>query len=320
MFTMTELDKNLHFRFLTELDNALEGAADKKRKIKIMLFGGSALTILNMKRFTKDIDFIIDRKSLSQYHESEIRKLVANMSTFFEDHKAVLKSDALDFYIDRIVRFGLPDDYLEYGMKLPKKYKYIEVYLLSLEDIIVTKIDRFGEQDKADIISIMSQNDISLSTFEDRFELWRSRYQSDRVGSVHTFERNFEAFKEFFEEIVQVKESIKKIKKNLLDKKGFIAWKSEEKEEKIQRIITALEALELHERHGLAVFSKHVIDKNFRKKVKILSDEQAKAFHWLLAFLPKVLEMYEKGEFEKEYNVPHQYINEKLISIARELE
>ncbi|MGC1131429.1 MAG: DUF6036 family nucleotidyltransferase [Nitrososphaeraceae archaeon] len=125
------LDKNRLFEFLEEIDKELDF------EITLVAVGGTALTLLDVKPSTIDIDFTVPN-----YFE-EFRDFLLTLSHGFK----------IDLYHDSMVFTQiLPEDYLKKS-KLIKTPQLKKISLRSLDpiDIVVTKIGRLNDRDKQDI-------------------------------------------------------------------------------------------------------------------------------------------------------------------------
>ena len=117
--------------FLSEIDEKLE------KKIILVAAGGTALTLLNSKDSTKDVDFTIPHE-----HYDEFKKAEHMTQTNFR----------VDVWTSGLVfSQQLPDDYLEKSIFIKTQLKNIELRALNPIDIIVTKIGRLDERDQQDI-------------------------------------------------------------------------------------------------------------------------------------------------------------------------
>ncbi|NHJ33758.1 MAG: hypothetical protein FK732_12940 [Asgard group archaeon] len=127
---MMQLDKTILYDFLDTLDDELS------RTFIVVAVGGTAMTLLNLKPSTIDIDFMV---SSSDY--SEFQKALTNLSHGFK----------VDVYVDGMVfSQDLPDDYLEKSIPI---VDFDHIYLRALHpiDVVVTKIGRLNERDLQDI-------------------------------------------------------------------------------------------------------------------------------------------------------------------------
>ena len=114
-------DKKALLEFLEILNG------DLTKKITLVAVGGTAMTLLDLKPSTIDIDFTIPSNDLPEFERA-------------------LKGNPPGFKIDRwadgyVFCQSLPNDYLDKSIKI-KKYSHIQLKALQLVDIVVTKIGR----------------------------------------------------------------------------------------------------------------------------------------------------------------------------------
>ena len=140
-------DKSALFGFLSVLNE------DLTKKITLVAAGGTAMTLLDLKSSTIDIDFTIpgcDRVDFEQ----------------------ALKSDPPGYKVDRwtdgcIFCQTLPSDYLEKSIKI-KEFSHISLRALQPTDIIVTKIGRLNERDLQDIEACVKKANVSEAEIRER--------------------------------------------------------------------------------------------------------------------------------------------------------
>lgn len=124
------LDKNVLLDFLKILDDELD------EKVTLVAVGGTAMTLLDLKPSTIDVDFTIPNK-----YKIAFDKALGNVPHGFK----------LDIWTDGFVFCQiLPDDYLEKSMKIAQ-FKRILLKALHPIDIVVTKIGRLDNRDVQDI-------------------------------------------------------------------------------------------------------------------------------------------------------------------------
>ncbi|MDH5703191.1 MAG: DUF6036 family nucleotidyltransferase [Aigarchaeota archaeon] len=128
---MVSLDKRTLTEFLTELQGELS------RKISVVTVGGTAMTLLDLKPSTIDVDFTIPSK-----HYDEFRRALKAVPHGFEVH---CWPNGMVFNVQ------LPDDYLKKSVVVRSRMKKIVLRALSPLDIVVTKIARLDERDFQDI-------------------------------------------------------------------------------------------------------------------------------------------------------------------------
>ena len=124
------LDKRALLDFLEEIGKKLE------RQVTLVAVGGTALTLLDAKPSTIDIDFTIPCDDYDVF-----RKTLSSIPHGFK----------VDYWKDGMVfSQGLPSDYLERSIAI-RKMKRIQLRALNPVDIVVTKIGRLDARDKQDI-------------------------------------------------------------------------------------------------------------------------------------------------------------------------
>jgi uncharacterized nucleotidyltransferase DUF6036 len=124
------LDKARLFEFLEEVDSALQ------RKVVLVAAGGTAMTLLDAKESTIDVDFTGPSDDIAAFQQA-------------------LKETPHGFKFDtwpdgQVFSQFLPDDYLEKS-KAVKRFKHIELRALNPVDVVVTKTGRLDERDLQDI-------------------------------------------------------------------------------------------------------------------------------------------------------------------------
>ncbi|MGA2308629.1 MAG: DUF6036 family nucleotidyltransferase [Candidatus Bathyarchaeia archaeon] len=124
------LDKTALLNFLEELNNELG------RKITFIAVGGTAMTLLDLRPSTIDIDFTIPSSDFPEYKRAE---------------KNVPHGYKIDVYQDGcIFSQNLPDDYLTNSIEIANLER-ISLRALHPVDIVATKIVRLNDRDLEDI-------------------------------------------------------------------------------------------------------------------------------------------------------------------------
>jgi len=124
-------DKKSLLDFLEVLDKEVT------KKITLVAVGGTAMTLLDIKSSTIDIDFTIPKQYVQEFEEAL---------------KKVPHGFRIDYWIDGSVFSQiLPDDYLKKSILIKTKLKNIKLKVLNTIDIVVTKIGRLDERDLQDI-------------------------------------------------------------------------------------------------------------------------------------------------------------------------
>lgn len=134
--------------WLGEVDRRLE------KEMTIIAVGGTAMTLLNLKESTKDVDFCVDSKDFAEF-------------------KTTVKSDlfVVDIFQNGFIfALQLPGDYREKAIHYKQKFQHLNLKILILEDIILTKTSRLNTRDIEDIKSLANTGKIDLNILKERFK------------------------------------------------------------------------------------------------------------------------------------------------------
>jgi hypothetical protein len=133
-------DKTALFDFLEAINE------DLTKKITLVAAGGTAITLLDLKPSTIDIDFTIPSRDLPEFER-------------------VLKNNPPGYRVDQwadgcVFCQTLPDNYIDKSIKI-KEFSHISLRALHPVDIIVTKIGRLNERDMQDIETCIKNYKVS---------------------------------------------------------------------------------------------------------------------------------------------------------------
>ncbi len=137
------------------------------KEIKIYALGGTALTILNIKNSTLDIDVNIESEKEYKY----ICKIFDDLGFQRKGRRWYTQEGlAFDmFHGSHILGTELlPEAITE--AELIKEIGKIKLYVIPLEDIIISKLARGDKRDFQDIKSILEYKDINLREFTKRYK------------------------------------------------------------------------------------------------------------------------------------------------------
>jgi hypothetical protein len=148
-------DKSALLDFLEVLND------DLTKKVTLVAAGGTAMTLLDLKSSTIDIDFTIPSSDLPEFERA-------------------LKSNPPGFEIHRwadgyVFCQSLPSDYLDKSIKI-KEYSHILLKALHPIDIVVTKIGRLNQTDIQDIETCIREFKISKDNITARAALVSPTY------------------------------------------------------------------------------------------------------------------------------------------------
>ena len=143
-------DKSALFDFLEVLNEGLT------KKIILVAAGGTAMTLLDLKNSTIDIDLTIPGCDRIEFEQA-------------------LKNNPPGYKVDRwtdgcIFCQTLPNDYLEKSIKI-KEFSHISLRVLQPVDIIVTKIGRLNDRDMQDIEACIKKGNVSEVEIRERAQL-----------------------------------------------------------------------------------------------------------------------------------------------------
>jgi hypothetical protein len=131
------LDNTKLLDFLGEMDKELS------RKIVVVAVGGTAMTLVNAKPSTMDVDFTIPEEFYDEFEQA--RKIV----------NPGFRVDL--FHGGMVFITALPDDYLKKSKIVRTGLKNIQLRALDPVDIIITKIARLDGRDEQDIESCIKK-------------------------------------------------------------------------------------------------------------------------------------------------------------------
>lgn len=167
------LDKSELFALLKMVDEHLE------RKITIVAAGGTAMTLLDAKPSTLDIDFTGPGKDIDEFRKVE---------------KTLAHGFKMDLWKEgQVFSQFLPDNYLDNSIIIRTDLKKIELRALHPVDIVATKIGRLDARDHQDI-------EICVKKFGLRKNQIKKRAgEIEYAGNEHVFQANVQyALKTFF--------------------------------------------------------------------------------------------------------------------------
>lgn len=150
--------------FLEEVDKVLA------QKITIIAVGGTAMTLLNLKTSTIDIDF-----EVSGQEGKILRKALDELKPGFR----------VDVFSDGLIFSQLlPPDFRKKAIPVKTKFKNIQLFALHPVDIVSSKIGRLNARDEQDIQSCIKIFKLTKKQIEKRGK------QIEYVGHEGTYESN----------------------------------------------------------------------------------------------------------------------------------
>lgn len=142
-----------------------------KRKVHCIACGGTALTLLNVKESTKDIDLIIPKPEEYKYLINILIDLGYRQVTGSGWQRE--KGFIFDLFVGKkIFTTELLESPLESGNHiLFKEYSSLYLGILNYYDLIITKLFRYTSVDVEDCLSLLHerQNEIDIEKLKERF-------------------------------------------------------------------------------------------------------------------------------------------------------
>lgn len=163
---MAHNKEEINVKKLLELLQSISKYVDIK--IKIYALGGTALTLLNIKKSTLDIDINIETNKEYEY----ISKLFEQIGFEKVGDIRWITQEGLAFDVfhgSNILGTDLLPDCLNLS-KFINSFGYIELYTLSLQDIIISKLARGDSRDFDDIKAIFKKEKINLQELVNRYK------------------------------------------------------------------------------------------------------------------------------------------------------
>lgn len=165
LYMDTPLSKAV-MRFFTHVENDILKTTNKPGAVKAYLFGGCALHIHTKARGSNDIDV-----------EFSSAKWLTGKDIVFS-HQYVTYQDESGRKLVSIDRQFTPmlgplhEDYQENAIRLQTKQNDspLWIYVVTAEDLAVSKLGRYSDQDRADILTLLKQGKITASGFRNRAE------------------------------------------------------------------------------------------------------------------------------------------------------
>ena len=163
VYNEIELDVRELYDLLGQIETKLDNP------INLYALGVTALTILNIKNSTRDVDFNIETKKHYQIFIRTLEDLgfeSKNNNIRWVSQEGI----AFDlFYGSNILGTDLLPDCLSKS-RFIKKIGKVSIYTLSFEDIIISKLARSDERDLEDIKTIFENEKIDIQYLTRRYK------------------------------------------------------------------------------------------------------------------------------------------------------
>jgi len=194
-----EIDANELFELIRSISKYIE------KEIKMYALGGTALTILKLKKSTRDIDINIESSREYEYICKIFEQLgFERISTGWMTQEG-LKFDI--FHGSNIMGTELLENCIT-NAKFIDAFGNIKLFTLPLEDIIISKLARGDLRDFNDIKAILESEDINLNALTQRYKKtmensavanWQQKLLD--LIEIHFKEWNFKIDKDLINEV-----------------------------------------------------------------------------------------------------------------------
>lgn len=157
------------------------GVLDKEitKRVTLVAVGGTAMTLLNLKPSTIDVDFTIPSQYVQEF-ENALKKVPHGFK--------------IDYWTDGMVfSQTLPDDYSEKGIPIKTGLENIRLKALHPVDIVATKIGRLDERDLQDIKACIERFGLTKKQVQNRSKRveYVGREENYRINLRHVMKKFF---------------------------------------------------------------------------------------------------------------------------------
>jgi len=177
--------------FFREIDSSLRISTKSKARLRII--GSSALMLqTDYARGTKDSD-VLHTNDISEEMKARLLALAGQGTTLHVKHGIYIEfvSSGLPF---------LPQVPLYHSQsKLNGSLRYLDIEVLDVVDVVVSKLKRFNANDRSDILAMVERDLVPrerlLSRFRDAVDFYlgdsRAADLANYIDNLHTVERDF---------------------------------------------------------------------------------------------------------------------------------
>lgn len=145
------LDRDVLIDFLKMVDGELE------EQITIIAVGGTAMTLLELKSSTIDVDFDFPTKR--------------DLELFQTAKRTVSTGYRIDVFLgSQIFSQKIPDDYEKIAIQINAGFEKVKLFALHPLDIVVTKIGRLNDRDVGDIKTCIDKYGLTRTQARQRGE------------------------------------------------------------------------------------------------------------------------------------------------------
>lgn len=163
LYLETPLSKAV-LKFFSHLESDIKETTTKPGSVKAYLFGGCAFHIHTNARGSNDID--VEFNSAKWVTGKDV--VISKQFVTYQD-EGVRRQVSLDSNFTPMLG-PLHEDYTEDAIQLQTRFKDspLWIYVVTPEDLAVSKLGRYSERDRDDILTLLRRNKMTLDSFENR--------------------------------------------------------------------------------------------------------------------------------------------------------
>lgn len=162
-----------------------------RKRVHLIACGGTALTLLNIKESTKDVDFLVPEEGEYAYLVNILQDL--GYKNITGAGWAANEGFIFDLYPGKKIFMTelLESPLREGNSMLFEEFEYIYLGILNYYDLLISKIFRYGSVDKDDCMALfkVKSKEIDMLKLKDRFSETSSYDISDEKNK-----KNFNSF------------------------------------------------------------------------------------------------------------------------------
>ena len=180
------MDKQVTKAKLIELLRKIDSTLDET--VVLVAIGGTALSLLDLKEATHDVDFILQNNSQYIKGDLTLKILDSGYDVQIQDQ-------------GKIVLFRLPPDYLALAKpsEINSLFSNLQVYILSPIDLLVSKLSRYNTKDYFDINALLLRYRFTIEEIKNRY----GQYQLLYKGDLKKLDMNFATFEKQYAETMK---------------------------------------------------------------------------------------------------------------------
>jgi len=180
-----KFDKGVLLEFLKRIDDVID------YQVTVISVGGTALGLFNAKPFSEDIDlaYITNRESAFDKCARETAAKLAipekDLHLFSSTEMAALTN--IPDFANRAADFK------------GAAFKHINLKVMDLYDIIISKVKRFDRRDIKDLSTVLNQFEIREGWLDKRYDFVMRVYQDYKPDFI----RNYQLFKKLYKHLLK---------------------------------------------------------------------------------------------------------------------